>query len=99
MSKRKPSKSTNSRKAQHREVQRGCKLRNRAKDLDQIRTALATGKEEISENPLLVQCIECNRFMNGNTLEKHRISRAHKRRLKDLEEDRLLEEDRKNGMF
>ncbi|KAI5185246.1 bud site selection protein 20 [Nematocida homosporus] len=100
MSRRKPSKSTNSRKAVHREISRSCKLKNRKQDLDQIRKFISVGAEpEPLENPNNTRCLECDRVMEISTLDKHRQSRGHKRRLKELEQDALLEEDRRNGLF
>lgn len=101
MSKRKASKSTNSRKGKHREISRSCKLRNRIKDLDEIRKNLETGEavEELEQGQKYTKCIECDRLMESKTLEKHVASRAHRRRLKDLEEDALLEQERRAGMF
>lgn len=99
MGKRKPSKRTNNRKSTHRTVSIGCKLRNRAKDYDEIRKKVEENTSEPIENPNHERCIECDRVMETTTLEKHRRSRGHKRRLKDLEEDALLEQDRKNGLY
>ena len=67
--------------------------------MDEVRSALEKKEQEPLENPKSVRCIEWDRVMEAATLEKHRASRSHKRRLKDLEEDALLEQDRRNGMF
>lgn len=99
MGKRIASKSTNNKRSTHRTVSIGCKLRNRAKDCDEIRKRLETRIEDPIENPKHTRCIECDRVMEISTLERHRKSRDHKRRLKALLEDELLEQDRKNGLF
>lgn len=99
MGKRKPSKTTNNRRSTHRTVSIGCKLRNRAKDCDEIRARLQKNISEPIENPKHGRCIECDRVMEITTLEKHRKSREHRKRVKDLIEDALLEQDRKNGLY
>jgi len=99
MSRRKPSKACNSRRTQHRHIARGCKLKNRAKDMDEIRKTIENEETAPLDNPNHVRCIECDRTMEAATIENHRKSREHKRRLKALEEDAQLEEDRKNGLF
>ncbi|EIJ88672.1 bud site selection protein 20 [Nematocida parisii] len=98
MAQRKPSKTTNNKRSTHRTTSIGCKLRNRAKDYDEIRKRVEENISEPIENPKHARCIECDRVMEANTLDKHRKSRDHKRRLKDLLEDALLEQDRKNGL-
>ncbi|KAI5190461.1 hypothetical protein NECID01_0967 [Nematocida sp. AWRm77] len=99
MSRRKPSKQCNSKRAVNREISRSCKGRNRTKDMDEIRNMLDQEDTRPTENPLHVRCRECDREMEPQTIEKHRASRGHKRRLKELEEDALLEQERRNGMF
>ncbi|KAI5191762.1 bud site selection protein 20 [Nematocida minor] len=99
MGKRKPSKSTNNKKSTHRTVSIGCKLRNRAKDFDEIRKRVAEKTSEPIENPNHSRCIECDRVMETTTMARHMKSREHRRRLKDLVEDALLEQDRKNGLY
>ncbi|KAH9385429.1 uncharacterized protein NEMAJ01_0325 [Nematocida major] len=99
MGKRTQSKSTNNKRSTHRTVSIGCKLRNRKLDYDEIRKRVQENTNEPIENPKHARCIECDRVMEASTLEKHRKSREHRRRLKDLLEDELLEQDRKNGLF
>lgn len=99
MSRRKPSKQCNSKRPNNREVARGCKGRNRTKDMDEIRQSMEKDDTAPTENPLHVRCRECDREMEPQTLAKHQASRGHKRRLKELREDALLERDRRNGMF
>jgi len=99
MSRRNPSKLCNRKKPNQREVQRSCKLKNRAKDFDIIRKEIENKENAPAENPLHVRCVECDRTMEAATLQKHKSSRDHKRRLKALLEDARLEEDRKNGLF
>lgn len=67
--------------------------------MDEIRRAIEKREYEPLENPKSIRCIECDRVMEVATIEKHKASRAHKRRLRDLKEDALLEQDRRNGMF
>jgi hypothetical protein len=78
---------------------RGAKLRKRKKDLDEIRMMVEKGGCEPLENPRQAKCLECDRVLEGKDMPRHLKSRGHRRRLKDLREDALLAEDRKQGLF
>ncbi|OAG31694.1 bud site selection protein 2 [Nematocida displodere] len=99
MSRRTPSKACNSKKIVNRAIRRSCKLRNRTPDMDEIREKVDLQIDTPVDNPEHTRCIECNRVMEKVTMEKHLASRGHKKRLRDLREDALLEQDRKNGLF
>ncbi|KAI5170597.1 bud site selection protein 20 [Nematocida sp. LUAm3] len=99
MSKRHPSRRINRRATVHNDVSRGCKLRNRAKDYDEIHDIMEKQEEVLLDNPKSSKCLLCDRVMDSVTLNKHYSSREHKRREKGLKEQLQLEKDRRNGLF
>lgn len=86
-------------KSKHLHHSKGSKLRNRKKDLDQIRAAIDGGAQEAIENPRHERCVECDRVFEGKDMRRHLASRGHKRRVKELHEDALLEKERRAGLW
>lgn len=72
---------------------RGNKLRNREKDLDQIREEIGKSADVSLENPKHARCATCDRVFDAKDMRKHLASAGHKRRVRDLHEDALFAQE------
>ncbi|PVU86266.1 hypothetical protein BB560_006778 [Smittium megazygosporum] len=78
-----------------KDVSKKYRLRRRTKDLDQIHNDLGTENQETPQLPLdedlpglgQFYCTECSKYYTDqNSLDSHKVSKVHKRRLGQLQE-------------